>query len=94
MKVAAASTTIPVTNAAMQEYAKIFVENSGHCIPRAPSPICATRPLQDRGEKVKFFELVPLNACKKTAVYATSEAAMTAFAKGWAGVMIYRRPHH
>jgi hypothetical protein len=43
---------------------------------------------------VKFFELVPLNACKKTAVYATSEAAMTAFAKGWAGVMIYHRPHH
>src|SRR5262249_36536183 len=42
-----------------------FVENSGHCIPRAASPVCVARPLQDHGEKVKFFELVPLNARKK-----------------------------
>ena len=65
MKVAAASTTIPVTNAAMQEYAKISLRTLAIASPRAASPICAARPLQDRGEKVKFFELVPLNARKK-----------------------------
>src|SRR5215472_14717461 len=65
MKVAAASTTIPVTNAAMQEYAKISLRTLAIASPRAASPICTARPLQDRGEKVKFFELVPLNARKK-----------------------------
>src|SRR5260370_42665131 len=42
-----------------------FIENSGHCIPRATSPIRADRRLQHRGEKVKFLRIRPLNARKK-----------------------------
>jgi hypothetical protein len=40
MNVAAASTTIPVTNAAMQEYAEISLRTLAICIPGAASPIC------------------------------------------------------
>ena len=65
MKVAAASTTIPVTNAAMQEYAKISLRTLAICFPRATSPIRAERSLQHRGEKVKFLRIRPLNARKK-----------------------------
>jgi hypothetical protein len=68
MKVAAASTTIPVTNAAMQEYAKISLRTLAIAnSPHAAFPIRAAnlRPLQHRGEKVKFIELGPLNARKK-----------------------------
>jgi len=65
MKVAAASTTIPVTNAAMQEYAKISLRTlASVTLPRAASPIRAAT-LQHRGEKVKFFEPEPLNARKQ-----------------------------
>jgi hypothetical protein len=67
MNVAAASTTIPVMNAATQEYAKISLRTlTIVTLPRAASPICAALlgQLQHRGEKVKFFELVPLNARK------------------------------
>jgi len=66
MKVAAASTTIPVTNAAMQEYAKISLRTLAVVTPRAASPIRAatSRPIQHRGEKVKFFEPEPLNPRK------------------------------
>ena len=76
MNVAAASTTIPVTNAAMQEYAKISLRTLAIVTPRAASPIRATtrRPLQHRGEKVKFFELEPLNARKNGGYAATPEA--------------------
>ena len=42
-----------------------FIENSGHCFPRATSPIRAERPLQHRGEMVKFLRIRPLNARKK-----------------------------
>jgi hypothetical protein len=68
MKVAAASTTSPVTNAAMQEYAKISLRTLAIVtLPRAASPIRAAtlRSLQHRGEKVKFFEPEPLNARKQ-----------------------------
>ena len=41
MKVAAASTTIPVTNAAMQEYAKISLRTLAIVTPRTASPIRA-----------------------------------------------------
>src|SRR5947209_19308801 len=65
MKVAAASTTIPVTNAAHAGIRQDFIENSGHCYsPREASPIRAAT-LQHRGEKVKFFEPEPLNARKQ-----------------------------
>jgi hypothetical protein len=76
MKVAAASTTIPVTNAAMQEYAKISLRTLAIVTPRAASPIRAAtlRPLQHRGEKVKFFELEPLNARKNSGYAATRQA--------------------
>jgi hypothetical protein len=69
MKVAAASTTIPVTNAAMQEYAKISLRTLAIVhFPPGGFPIRAAnlRPLQHRGEKVKFFELEPLNARKNS----------------------------
>jgi hypothetical protein len=64
MKVAAASTTIPVTNAAMQEYAKISLRTLAIASP-VRHPIRADRPLQHRGEKVKFLRIRPLNARKK-----------------------------
>jgi hypothetical protein len=76
MKVAAASTTISVTNAAMQEYAKISLRTLAIVtLRRAASPIRAAtlRSLQRRGEKVKFFELEPLNA-RKNSGCATREA--------------------
>jgi hypothetical protein len=41
MKVAAASTTIPVMNAAMQEYAKISLRTLAISFPRVTSPIRA-----------------------------------------------------
>ena len=41
IKVAAASTTIPVTNAAMQEYAKISLRTLAIVTPRTASPIRA-----------------------------------------------------
>jgi hypothetical protein len=63
---AAASTTIPLTNAAhAQEYAKISLRTLAIVtLPRAASPIRAAT-LQHRGEKVKFFEPEPLNARKQ-----------------------------
>jgi len=53
-----------------------FIENSGHCNPRLASPIRAAtcRPLQHRGEKVKFVELEPLNTRKNGGYAATREA--------------------
>ena len=50
--------------------------------PRAASPIRAAtlRPLQHRGEKVKFFELEPLNA-RKNGDYAATREANAASAK-------------
>jgi hypothetical protein len=103
MKVAAASTTIPVTNAAMQEYAKISLRTLAIVtLPRAASPIRAAtlRSLQHRGEKVKFFELEPLNARKNSG--CAHARPMATFAKKLAaGVMressFPRRkiaPHH
>jgi hypothetical protein len=65
MKVAAASTTIPVMNAAMQEYAKISLKTLAIASPLSTSPIHADRPLQHRGEKVKFLRIRPLNGRKK-----------------------------
>jgi hypothetical protein len=84
MKVAAASTTIPVTNPAMQEYAKISLRTLAIVtLPRAASPIRAAtlRSLQHRGEKVKFFELEPLNARKNSG--CVHARPMATFAKSW-----------
>src|SRR5215468_6894621 len=46
-----------------------FIENSRHCIPRPVSLFAQAlfRSLQHRGEKVKFFELAPLNGRKQRA---------------------------
>jgi hypothetical protein len=63
MNVAATSTTIPVTNAAMQEYAKISLR----ALAAALFASALLRPLQHRGENAKFFELVPLNGRKQRA---------------------------
>jgi hypothetical protein len=76
MKVAAASTTIPVTNAAMQEIRQDFIENSGHCNPPCGFPhsrhhLKATPAPWRKGE---FFELEPLNARKNGGYAATREA--------------------
>jgi hypothetical protein len=84
MKVAAASTTIPVTNAAMQEYAKISLRTLAIVtLPRAASPIHAAtlRSLQHRGEKVKFFEPKPLNARKNSG--CAHARPLATFAKSW-----------
>jgi hypothetical protein len=64
MNVAATSTTIPVTNAAMQEYAKISLRALAIAALFASALL---RPLQHRGENVEFFELVPLNGRKQRA---------------------------
>jgi hypothetical protein len=64
MNVAATSTTIAVTNAAMQEYAKISLRALAIAALFASGLL---RPLQHRGENVKFFELVPLNGRKQRA---------------------------
>jgi hypothetical protein len=62
-----------------------FTENSGHCTfsPVRPPPISTAtlRPLRHHGEKVNFFELVPLNTHKKAAVMLRHAAETAAFAK-------------
>jgi hypothetical protein len=64
MNVAATRTTIPATNAATQECAKISLRALAIAALFASARL---RPLQHRGEKVKFFELVPLNGRKQRA---------------------------
>ena len=75
MKVAAASTTIPVTNAAMQEYAKISLRTLPIVTPvRLPLFAPPLEGHSHRGEKVKFVELEPLNTRKNGGYAATREA--------------------
>src|SRR5262245_58135217 len=66
MKATAASTTTPVTNAAMQEYAKISFRTLAIASP-VQHPYSRDRPLQHRGEKVKFLSNWPLNTRKRDA---------------------------
>jgi hypothetical protein len=66
MKATAASTTTPVTNAAMQEYTKISFRTLAIASP-VQHPYSRDRPLQHRGEKVKFLSNWPLNTRKRDA---------------------------
>jgi len=63
MRVAATSTTIPVTNAAVEEYANSSLRTlATHLF--APALL---RALQHRGENMKFAQLAALNGCKHRA---------------------------
>jgi hypothetical protein len=64
MRIAAASTAIPVTNPAMKEYANLSLKALAPILELAPAPM---RALQHRGENVKFAQLPALNARKQCA---------------------------